>query len=219
MTPRSLDLVIIGNGAAAAEAALAVRAAGYHGELDLFADNPHPPYNPMLGPYYVSGAISQRCCFPFGGAEFYGRNRVRTHLSDGVVELAPQQKRLTTAAGDQYSYRACLVASGAQTAFPPIPGLDAPGVHALRSFDDAVRLKSAAALAVARGAEEQRRPRGLVLGASFAGLKVADALHDAGMDVCIVEKEPVVLPLAILPDCGALIEQHLRERATGSCWA
>lgn len=190
MTPRRLDLVIIGNGAAAAEAARAVRAAGHHGELDLFADNPHPPYNPMLGPYYISGAISQRCCFPFGGAEFYGRNRVRTHLSDGVVELAPRQKRLTTAAGDQYSYRACLVASGAQTAFPPIPGLDAPGVHALRSFDDAVRLKSAAALAVARGAEEQQRPRALVLGASFAGLKVADALHDAGMDVCIVEKEP-----------------------------
>ena len=212
LTPRSLELVIIGNGAAAAEAAQAARAAGYRGELDLFADNPYPPYNPMLGPYFVSGAISQRCCFPFGGAEFYERHRVRAHLGESVVGLAPWQKRLTTTAGREYAYGACLVASGARTAFPPIPGLDAPGVHGLRSFDDAVRLKKAAELAVARGAREGRRPRALVLGASFAGLKVADALRDSGMDVCIVEKEPAVLPLAVLPDCGALIEQHLRER-------
>jgi NADPH-dependent 2,4-dienoyl-CoA reductase/sulfur reductase-like enzyme len=212
VTPRSLDLVIIGNGAAAAEAALAARAAGYRGELDLFADNPYPPYNPMLGPYYVSGAISQRRCFPFGGAEFYERNRVRAHLRERVVALAPWQRRLTTAAGSEYAYRACLVASGAQTSLPPIPGLDVPGVHGLRSFDDALCLKEAAALAVARAAGEGRRPRALVLGASFAGLKVADALRDIGMDVCIVEKEPVVLPLAIHPDCGSLIERHLREQ-------
>ncbi len=212
MTSQALDLVIIGNGAAGAEAVLAMRAAGYRGELDLFADNPYPPYNPMLGPYYISGAISQRCCFPFGGAEFYDRNRVRAHLCERVVGLAPWQKRLITAEGREYAYGDCLVASGAQTAFPPIPGLDSAGVFGLRSFDDAVRLKEAAALAAVRAAEEGQRPRALVLGASFAGLKVADALHEAGMDVCIVEQEPVVLPLAILPDCGTLIEQHLRDQ-------
>ena len=50
-------MVIVGNGAAAAEAAMAARGAGYRGSIDLFADNPHPPYNPMLGTYYASGAL------------------------------------------------------------------------------------------------------------------------------------------------------------------
>src|ERR1019366_9358976 len=45
-----------------------------------------------------------------------------------------------------------------------------------------------------------------------AGLKVPDALHLAGMDVCIVEKEPSVLPLSVHPDCGSLIERHVREQ-------
>jgi nitrite reductase (NADH) large subunit len=212
VSPQALDLVIIGNGAAAAEAALAARAAGYRGELDFFADNPHPPYNPMLGPYYVSGAIPLRHCFPFGGLEFYDRSRIRVHLDEKVVRLTPSEKRLTTDGGAEYAYGTCLVASGAQTAFPPIPGLDSPGVYGLRSCDDAVRLKEAVVLATARATREGGRPRALVLGASFAGLKVADALHLAGMDVCIVEKEPSVLPLSVHPDCGSLIERHVREQ-------
>jgi len=230
VTATALDLVIVGNGAAAAEAAQAARAAGHRGEIDLFADNHYPPYNPMLGPYYVAGAIPAERCFPFGGAGFYERNRIRTHLGEGVVELAPWEKRLATTDGSEYTYRACLVASGAHTSFPPIAGLDAPGVFGLRSFDDALAVKEAVARAMARAAGDARAPwpagdslaprpagdslapRAVVLGASFAGLKVADALRDAGLEVCIVEKEPGVLPLAVLPDCGRLIEQHVRQQ-------
>ena len=212
MSFRSLDLVIVGNGAAAAEAAMAARGAGYQGEIDLFADNPHPPYNPMLGTYYASGAIPLRLCFPFGGSEFYGRTGIRAHLDSPVTSLEPSERRLTTADGSRYTYRVCLVASGAHTTFPPVPGLDLPGVHGLRSFDDAVRLKGAVAASVARAAAEGRSPRAIVLGASFAGVKVAEVLRAAGMDVCIVEKEACVLPLMAHADCACAVQQHLRDQ-------
>jgi NADPH-dependent 2,4-dienoyl-CoA reductase/sulfur reductase-like enzyme len=52
-----LDRVIVGNGAAAAEAVLALRRGGFRGAIDLFAFGRRPPYNPMLGSYYVSGAL------------------------------------------------------------------------------------------------------------------------------------------------------------------
>jgi NADPH-dependent 2,4-dienoyl-CoA reductase/sulfur reductase-like enzyme len=212
MSLRSLDLVIVGNGAAAAEAAMAARGAGYQGEIDLFADNPHPPYNPMLGTYYASGAVSRELCFPFGGSEFYDLYRIRAHLSMPVAQLEPSERRLTTADGLRSTYRVCLVASGAHTTFPPIPGLDVPGVYGLRSFDDAVRLKGAVAAAVARAAAAGRRPRAIVLGASFTGVKVAEVLSGAGMDVCIVEREACVLPLAAQPDCACAIQQHLHDQ-------
>ena len=208
---RSLDLVIVGNGAAAAEAATAICAAGYRGTIDMFADNPYPPYNPMLGPYYVAGAIARERCFQFGDAGFYERRGIRAHLSEPVVGLTPSLRRLTTATGC-YTYRACLVASGARTAVPPVPGLDAPGVFTLRSFDDAESLRRAATRAVSRAVGADHPPVALVLGASFAGLKTADALHHVGMHVCIVERQQVVLPLSIQPDCAALIERHLREQ-------
>jgi NADPH-dependent 2,4-dienoyl-CoA reductase/sulfur reductase-like enzyme len=212
MSPASLDLVIVGNGAAAAEAATAARGAGYRGEIDLFADNRHPPYNPMLGTYFASGAIPKELCFPFGGPEFYDRHRVRAHLETPVTRLEPSERRLTVADGSRYMYRACLVASGAQTTFPPVPGLDSPGVYGLRSFDDAVRLREAVAASVARAAAARRSPHGMVLGASFAGVKVAEVLKGAGMDVCIVEKEACVLPLAAHPECACAIQQHLRDK-------
>jgi 3-phenylpropionate/trans-cinnamate dioxygenase ferredoxin reductase subunit len=61
-----VPIAIIGNGGAAAEAVLALRANGYEGDIHLFADNPHPPYNPMLGPYLVAGKIPRERAFPFG---------------------------------------------------------------------------------------------------------------------------------------------------------
>jgi NADPH-dependent 2,4-dienoyl-CoA reductase/sulfur reductase-like enzyme len=202
----------VGNGGAAAEAVVAVRGAGYRGMIDLFADNPHPPYNPMLGTYFASGAIPRQMCFPFGGPEFYERHGVQANLSTPVALLEPSERRLTTADGAEYTYRACLVASGAHTTFPPVPGLESPGVCGLRSFDDAVRLKEAVADAVARSAAGGRPPHGIVLGASFAGVKMAEVLRGAGMDVCIVEKEACVLPLAAHPDCACVLEQHLRDQ-------
>jgi NADPH-dependent 2,4-dienoyl-CoA reductase/sulfur reductase-like enzyme len=213
MSRRSLDLVIVGNGAAAAEAALAIRGAGYRGDLDLFADNSNPPYNPMLGTYYASAAIPVHQCFPYGGAEFYDRYRIRARLDTRVVRLDPVERNLTTADGCRYTYRKCLVASGASTVFPSTPGLDSPGVLGLRSFDDAVRLKNAVAAITASAAAASRPARGLVLGASFAGIKVATILRRAGMDVCIVEREETVLPLVVHPACARVIERHLQNRA------
>ena len=76
MTFSSLPITIIGNGGAAAEAVLALRANGYRGEIHLFADNQHAPYNPMLGTYLVSGRLPLERAFPFGDATaFYGATR------------------------------------------------------------------------------------------------------------------------------------------------
>ncbi|HEY5529697.1 MAG TPA: FAD-dependent oxidoreductase, partial [Thermoleophilia bacterium] len=141
---KTLEIAIVGNGAAAAEAVLSMRAAGYQGEIDLFADNPYPPYNPMLGTYYLSGAVAAEQCFPFGDESFYDRNRVRARLGSVVTELDPEARSLATEDGTRYQYRLCLVATGARTACPPLPGLipdgDGSRVFGLRSFDDAVRL-------------------------------------------------------------------------------
>ena len=76
-----LDRVVVGNGAAAAEAVRALRASGFGGRIDLFADGSHPPYNPMLGTYFVAGELDRERCFPFGGHGFYGAHGVQAHLA------------------------------------------------------------------------------------------------------------------------------------------
>ncbi len=204
-----LDRVIVGNGGAAAEAVLALRQGGFRGSVHLFADGRRPPYNPMLGSYYVSGAIEGRRCFPFGDETFYRRNQVRVHSATPVARIDPEARALTTAAGERFSYGRCLVATGASTAVPPVPGLAGPGVFVLRSFEDAVRLRGAVTVARVR-ASGAATPRALVLGASFAGVEIASVLRRAGLDVSIVERETRVLPRVAHPACADVVERHLR---------
>ncbi len=207
-----LDRVVVGNGAAAAEAVRALRDGGFVGRIDLFADGPHPPYNPMLGTYYVGEAIDRDGCFPFGGDSFYSRYRVEAHRQDAGRESGRLGARtLTTAYGEPYSYNECLVATGAAPAVPPVPGIDGPGVYVLRTFDDARRLRAAVAAARARAAGGPP-PRALVLGASFAGLEVARVLGHAGLEATIVELEPGVLPRVAHPACAQVVQRRLRAR-------
>jgi NADPH-dependent 2,4-dienoyl-CoA reductase/sulfur reductase-like enzyme len=222
-----IPLAIVGNGAAAAEAVLALRAHGYAGDIDLFADNEHPPYNPMLGTYLVSGAIPLERAFPFGDERgFYGTNRVTTHLGQAVVRLDAMERTITTADGCRYPYDRCLVASGARPSVPSVPGLcEALGrrVFTLQSLEDALSLKKAVDSLRSGAAKRGREPRGTgspggeapraaVLGASFAGVKIAAALHEMGWKVCLVEKESSILPLSAHPECARLMEAHLLDQ-------
>lgn len=221
-------LAIVGNGAAAAEAVLTLRSHGYDGDIHLFADNAHAPYNPMLGTYLVSGAIPLEHVFPFGDERgFYGANRVTTHLAQAVVRLDAIEQTLTTADGSVYQYDRCLVASGARPSVPPVPGLRealaeplARRVFTLQSLEDALSLKKAVDSLRSGAAKWGRKPRGTgsadgeapraaVIGASFAGVKIAAVLHEMGLKVCLVEKESSILPLSAHPECARLMEAHL----------
>ncbi len=224
-----VPLAIVGNGAAAAESVLALRANGYERELHLFADNQHAPYNPMLGTYLVSGAILLDQAFPFGDERgFYGDNRVDAHLGEAVVRLDAVEQLLTTQNGAEYRYDRCLVASGARPSVPPIPGLrEALGqtagrnVFTIQYLEDVLALKEAVDTLLSssrqrpdgasRASDLEEAPRAAVIGASFAGLKVAAVLHDMGLRVCLVEREPHILPLSAHPDCARLMETHLLE--------
>jgi NADPH-dependent 2,4-dienoyl-CoA reductase/sulfur reductase-like enzyme len=213
-------LIIIGNGAAAAEAVLTARANGYGGEIRLFADNRHAPYNPMLGPYLVAGKIPLEQAFPFDDeAAFYGANRVTAHLGESVTRLDAEARVVSTAAGEAYEYDRCLVATGARPAVPPIPGLrealaqpEGRRVFTIQTLDDTLALKRAVDELRAGGEEagaSGEPARAAVIGASFAGVKIAAVLHDAGLRVSLVERETSILPLSAHPDCALVMEAHL----------
>ena len=216
-------LAIVGNGGAAAEAVLALRAAGHRGEIHLFSENSRPPYNPMLGTYLISGAIALAQAFPFGDAGgFYENNRVTTHLGQPVAELDAAAQTLTVADGTSFEYDRCLVATGARPTLPPVAGLReaaAAGreaarrrVFTLRSLDDALSLKEALRLVRTGAVGPTRAPRVALIGASFVGLKLAAVLRDMGIGVCLVEREPQILPRSAHPECARLMETHLLKQ-------
>jgi 3-phenylpropionate/trans-cinnamate dioxygenase ferredoxin reductase subunit len=97
------------------------------------------------------------------------------HLDDPVMSLDAEARTATTAAGREFGFGTCVLATGARAVPPPWPS---DRVHAIRTYDDALALNAT----IARGAR-----RFLVIGGGFLGLETASALADAGCEVAVVE--------------------------------
>ncbi|MER5903559.1 FAD-dependent oxidoreductase [Streptomyces mirabilis] len=99
------------------------------------------------------------------------------------------------------------------------PGSDLAGVHVLRSLDDALGLRAALLTG----------PRVVVVGAGFLGTEVAAAARTMGLEVTVVEPEPVPVrcpfgnPFPFGDRIGALVADLHRDHGTrlrcGTGWS
>ncbi|NCC36799.1 MAG: pyridine nucleotide-disulfide oxidoreductase, partial [Chloroflexia bacterium] len=90
--------------------------------------------------------------------------------------------------GSRYneSYDILVLAQGAAPLRPPVPGIDHPRVFTLRSMPDMDAIK-----AIVDGGAE----RAIVVGGSYIGVEVAEALRERQLDVHLIELQDQVMPL------------------------
>ena len=112
-------------------------------------------------------------------ADLWERQGIELRSARRVVRLDAGDRRVHLDGGEVLGYERCLVATGARPLRLPVPGGDDPGLHTLRSLDDAIRLREAA-----RGAG-----RAVVVGGGLIGVEVAAALATRGMEVTVVERD------------------------------
>lgn len=98
-------------------------------------------------------------------------------------------------------YDALVLSPGAYAVRPPLPGLDSPRVHTLRTVADAVAMRSR----VTAGAT-----RAVVLGGGFIGVEAAEALRRQGLSVDVVELSSHVLP-PLEPEMASLVTDEMRR--------
>ncbi|MFF1741766.1 NAD(P)/FAD-dependent oxidoreductase [Streptomyces mirabilis] len=89
---------------------------------------------------------------------------------------------------------------------PPrhLPDSDLAGVHVLRTLDDALGLRAALLTG----------PRVVVVGAGFLGTEVAAAARTMGLEVTVVEPEPVPVRRPFGDRIGALVADLHRDHGT-----
>jgi NADPH-dependent 2,4-dienoyl-CoA reductase/sulfur reductase-like enzyme/rhodanese-related sulfurtransferase len=127
---------------------------------------------------------------------------VRTNHDVIGVDTASRQVTVQTPSGTKaFAYDALVLSPGAQALRPPLPGLDSPRVHTLRTIGDALELRAA----VTSGAS-----RAVVLGAGFIGVEAAEALRRQGLSVDVVELFPHVLP-PMEPEMASLLADEMRR--------
>lgn len=186
---------MVGAGTAGVQTAVELRERGWAGEITVLGEEPHEPYDrpPLSKALLLGTADSSAFDVDFASLEvelLRGRRAVGLRTDEHVV--------LTDAAGAAGSvgYDRLVLATGAEpVALPGTRG--APGVHLLRTLDDALALRAVL----------KRRSRVVVVGAGWIGAEFATAAREAGCEVTVVEA-------ADRPLAGALpaeVTTHMRS--------
>jgi len=176
--PESADILLIGAGVASARCARMLRRRGFAGSILLVGDESALPYNrPPLSKELLRGEASKELAM-VEPPDWYSRHRVELVTDVAVTELDVAALRVRLSDGRTVRFDRCLLATGAEPRRLAIPGGDQ--VHALRTLDDAERIRSAAQ-AAGHGA------RAVVIGGGFIGVEVAASLAALGLRVMVLE--------------------------------
>ena len=169
--------VILGASLAGGTAAATLREEGFDGRIVLVGEEPQPPYErPPLSKKYLQGQQSfERCLVRPPG--FYEANGVETRFGVRATRIDPAGRTVELADGERLAYDRVLVTTGARNRRLPIPGLDLPGVYALRSVAEADRI----------AAEARPGRKAVVVGMGFIGAEVAASLRQLGLAVTAIE--------------------------------
>ncbi|WP_194923959.1 NAD(P)/FAD-dependent oxidoreductase [Catenulispora pinisilvae] len=175
------NVVIVGASAAGLTAAEALRSRGYSGTLTLVGDEPHAPYDrPPLSKQILAGAWpTQRVALR--SPEAFAKLDAELLLGHCATGLNPRAREVHLDDGRLLGYDGLIIATGVTPR--RIPGCDLPGVHLLRSLDDALALR----------AELLTEPRLAVVGAGFLGAEVAAVARTMGLKVTLIDPSPLPL--------------------------
>ncbi|MFR0352058.1 NAD(P)/FAD-dependent oxidoreductase [Streptomyces sediminimaris] len=205
--PPSRRVVVVGAGMAGVQTAVALREQGFTGSVTLIGAEPHQPYDrPPLSKAVLLGKAE--------GSAFdvdFEALGIGLRLGCEVLGLRPGEHELDTGAGP-VPYDVLVIATGAEPV--RLPGAEGvPGVHLLRTLDDAERLRPVLA----------RQHDIVVVGAGWIGAEFATAAREAGCAVTVVEAADrplagalpaeVAAPMAAwYADAGVELRTHARVR-------
>lgn len=182
-------IAIVGAGQAGGWAAQTLRNEGFKGRIVLIGDEPHRPYErPPLSKAVLAGdahADSTSLVKPeaFDLLDIDWRPKVTATRIDRPARL------LHLTQGEPVHYDKLILCNGGRARRLDVPGADLPGVHMLRSIEDA------AALGAALSAGKHL----LIVGGGWIGLEVAATARKKGMQVTVVEALPRLCERTVPP--------------------
>ena len=185
-----MKLVIVGGVAGGASAAARARRLDEHAEIVLLERGPDLSFANCGLPYYLGGEITDRAKLLVTPLE---RLRQRYKLdarplsevtSIDIKKHEVEIRNLATGTMSRERFDKLILSPGAAPRMPGIPGQDLPGVHSLRSLQDADRIMTRLHAGVKHA---------VIMGGGFIGLEMAECLAHRGVGVTLIERNPQVL--------------------------
>jgi NADPH-dependent 2,4-dienoyl-CoA reductase/sulfur reductase-like enzyme/rhodanese-related sulfurtransferase len=175
-------------------------------EIAVFDRGPYVAFANCGLPYYVGDVIKDERKLLIASPEmFRERFNVEVHTYAEVTGIDRSARTIIvrdvrTGSRRAERYDALVLAPGAAPIRPPLPGVDLPGVFAVRNIPDSRHIRSWIA--------DHRARTAVVVGGGFIGLEMVENLIRRGLAVTVVEKLPQVMP-PLDPEVAVPLSEHL----------
>ncbi len=180
----SIRYLLIGGGLASNQAAKHLRQLDPTASIMLVGDEPYVPYDrPPLSKEFLRGEKTKDQLF-FDPESFFHDQHIELVLGTRVQQVDTSGKSASFTNGRTIRFDKALIATGGRPVRLTIPGANLPGVHYLRTLDDAATIAAHAA----------KGSQAVLIGAGFIGLEVAASLTQRGVQVTVIETQPHIWP-------------------------
>ncbi|MDE0273419.1 MAG: FAD-dependent oxidoreductase [Gammaproteobacteria bacterium] len=199
------DIIIVGAGHAAGQAAASLRQEGFAGAITILGDEPHIPYQrPPLSKQYLAGEQGLDRVY-LRPEKFYAGKDIAVRAGVRVERIDPAARKLTTSSGEILAYEQLLMTTGSRPRQLNLPGSELEGVHYLRTIADVDAIK----------ADMAPGKRVVVVGGGYIGLEVAAVCVEAGLEVRVLEMEQRILARVTTPAMSDFYHRLHEGRGVG----
>ena len=206
-TPRRV--LIVGGVAGGASCAARLRRLDETVEILMIDRGPYVSFANCGLPYYVGNVISDERRLLVASREmFHERFNIDVRTDTEVTAIDPNACTITTrdvhtgSVGTEH-YDALVLSPGAAPIRPPLPGINLPGVFAVRTIPDSRRIRS--------WITEHNAKTAVVIGGGFIGLEMVENLIHRELSVSILEKLTQVMP-PLDPEMAVPLMEHLAAK-------
>jgi NADPH-dependent 2,4-dienoyl-CoA reductase/sulfur reductase-like enzyme/rhodanese-related sulfurtransferase len=202
-------VLIVGGVAGGASCAARLRRLDESIEIALFDRGPFVSFANCGLPYYVGNVIEDEARLVVASPDLFRRQFNIEVFTNTEVTAIDRQARtigvtdLVSGAQRIERYDSLVLSPGAAPVRPRLPGVDRPGVFAIRNIPDSRSIRTWIADRQARTA--------VVVGGGFIGLEMVENLIRRGLSVTILEKLPQVMP-PLDPEMAVFVAEHLRAK-------
>ena len=199
-----MRMVIVGNSAAGTAAIEAIRQHDRRSGIVQLSDESVPLYSRCLLPYYMAGTI-QKEMLGYRESNFHQEMNVELLAGAGfrATQLDSRLKQVKCDNGTRVNYDRLLICTGASAKLPSNFPRGIQGIHTLRNFEDAEKIRT----------EARSAGSAVVLGAGLIGIKAANALSAGGIKTTVVARSNRVLSQMIDAEASGIIRRRLQEKS------
>jgi NAD(P)H-nitrite reductase large subunit len=187
--------VIIGNGIAGTGCAETLRKNDPDCSITLFSEEPYPLYNRVSLPPFLK-LQAQESKVLMRNRERHEQNRIDLRLETRVTAVCPQERTVTTQAGEEVPYDALLIATGGSPNRIPVPGGDLCGIYNFQTLDDSKAIN-------ARILESKTA---VTTGGSYIAYELTEAFRARGLETTWIMRGPRFLRRTLDAEGGRIVD-------------